>query len=277
MKRLIIFLFCIKSIFCFSQSITKKQTLIPLDNLKGVPFFKDRALYDIGIDGFEIDEKGKFYFYCAEKGCLAVFSKNTPVYRKIYHDFHGTSLYIFNGDLYTFSFGGLGVNDLICLNLNNGLVKKRYNHLTSQNIASYTFADSSIIIGTQNTGKDLFFQYNLKGRYIKQVSNRYNIPSNIFPPKIQEADWEFAGKWNDKFVFWNINPESTKNEKLCLVDETGKILITKLLPENFSGDEGYVGNPPEDRKVRNGSLFVLGRRGKSALITEVPLENIFGK
>ena len=61
-----------------------------------------------------------------------------------------------------------------------------------------------------------------------------------------------------------------------MVDKKGRVLASKLLPSNFSGD-GYVSNPPEDRKVRNGSLFVLGRKGKFALITEVPLQSFFYK
>ncbi len=277
MKKLLLFLICFNSVVGFSQTPIKKQTLIPLDNIKGVPFYKDLEMNDLDIGGFEIDSNGNFYFLGGDKTiCLAAFSNNRPIYRKTFSKRRPESLYINNNSLYTFETGGFGVNNLVELKLSDGVIKNIYTHLISKNIASYTFADSSIVIGIQSADKDEFYQYNLKGKYIKQVVNQYNILSNILPPKIQQSDWELLGKWNDNYIFWNINPESTKNEKICMVNKDGEVLATKLLPANFSGD-GYVSNPPEDRKVRNGSLFVLGRRGKYALITEVPLASLFGK
>jgi hypothetical protein len=273
---LLTFLICINALFCFSQTFPKKQTLIPLSNVNGVPFYKDPELNDLGIDGFEIDSNGNFYFLGGDKiTCLAVFSNNKPKYRKTYKGFHPTSLYIHDNSLYTFVLGNSGVNDLVNLNLTNGVVKKRYTHLTSKNIAFYTFADSSIVIETLSIDTALFYQYNLKGKYISQVLNQYNISSNILPAKIQQSEWELLGKWNDNFIFWNTNPES-KDEKLCMVNKDGKVIANKTLPAKFSGN-GYVSNLSEDRKVRNGSLFVLGRKGKYALITEVPLQTFFYK
>ncbi len=81
--------------FCFSQTFPKKQTLIPLSNVNGVPYFKDQDMNDIGIDGFEVDEKGNFYFFGGEKlQTLAIFTGNKQILRKTYKQDLG-QLYIY--------------------------------------------------------------------------------------------------------------------------------------------------------------------------------------
>ena len=86
MKTLALTLFaCFNFFICFAQSFVKKQTLIPLSDVNGVPFKKDPELNDLIINGFEIDSKGNFYFLGGEKTvCLAVFAGNKQLYRKTY-------------------------------------------------------------------------------------------------------------------------------------------------------------------------------------------------
>jgi hypothetical protein len=59
-KSMLTFIICFNMVFCIAQKFTTKQTLIPLNNIKGVPFYKDNELNDLVIDGFEIDNKGNF-------------------------------------------------------------------------------------------------------------------------------------------------------------------------------------------------------------------------
>jgi hypothetical protein len=61
-----------------------------------------------------------------------------------------------------------------------------------------------------------------------------------------------------------------------LISKNGEILNKKSMPNNSIFGAGYAENPSEDRKVRNGYLYVLGRKGQFALITKMPLSSLFG-
>jgi len=248
--------------------------LILLSNLSGVPFYKDVSLNDIGVSGFEVDEKGNFYFFGGEKtACLAAFSGDRQLYRKPYREFSGGSkLHLYKNNLYSYLFDANGDPIFIRINVANGSYSKINNSLTSKKHFASSIVDSSIVFEEHGEGRDSIYyeQYSLAGAYIKRALNLYNTPFINLPDK----DCEFAGTWNGNYVFWGIPESKVYVEKLWLVDKTGKILASRTLPEGFSG-RGYAENPEEDRKVRNGSLYVLGRRGHFALITEVPLQTFF--
>ncbi|MFB9843217.1 hypothetical protein [Mucilaginibacter ginsenosidivorans] len=273
-------LLCLNGLFSLSQTFQKKQTLIPLDNIKGVPFMKDPDVpMDLLIMGFDVDSKGNFYFFGGKQPCLAVFDYNRQIYRKIYKELNsGTELHSYKGSFYDFTFDKKGELIFIKINMTNGSLYKINNPLVSKHFVAKTIMDSCIILQTPSKNSDdyIFEKFDLNGKFLKQVSNEYDIPVNIFPDKKEPSDWDLVGKWDGNFIFWTIDPESSGHEKLCMVNKDGKILATKLLPANFSG-KGYAENPSEDRKVRNGSFFVLGRQGNYALITEVPLQTFFYK
>jgi len=258
----------------FSQSPKKKQTLILLDNEKGVPFYKDKDLNDFVIDGFEIDNRGNFYFLSGDKLVrLAAFSGSKLIYSKTYKDLGvGTSqLYFYKNDLYTFD--RLPPNKLIVFNPINGQIKMKYENVVLKNSNSYLFADSSLIVGFYNNSKNIYEQYSLTDRHVKQVLNKYNLPSFF-----NQDEAEFLGKWGDKFVFWEISGKNLDMQKFWTVNKDGKVVDVKNLPnDNKIFGENYAENPPEDRKVRNGMLYVLGRRANQALVTEIPLQDLFIK
>lgn len=281
MKKLsLTLLICLSCIFCIAQTLVKKQTVIPLNNNNGVPYYTDPELNDMGVNGFDVDSKGNFYFFAgAKNGCLAVFTGISQKYRQCYANFPANELYVYKDSLYTFFKNDSGVNRLVKLNAENGIPQKNYNHLTSKYIDGYKFADGSLIIGyydnTEDSLKEKFAQYSLTGKFIKRAPGEYNVSAAITPEKGPKAICDYVGTWKGNYVFWSVPQTKMSVEKLYLVDKTGKVLATGILPRAFSGD-GFADNPGEDRKVRNDSFYVLGRKGKFAIITEVPLADFFG-
>jgi len=270
-KTALISFILLNSFFCFAQSFPKKQTLIPLSNANGVPFYKDQELSDLVIDGFEIDNKGDFYFMGGDKtGCLAVFSGTKQVFRKNNLRLHNSQIYLCKNNLYTFDHVN---NDLIILNPSNGTLIKKYGHITNKGINSYTFADSSLILEILKDTTIFHERYNLTGKFIGKAPNEFDLNPKILP----EKDAQLLGMWNDNFVFWDVTGDKLDTETFWLVNKEGKVLATKMLKKtNVIFGIGYA-PPTEDKKVRNGSLFVLGRKGNNALITEVPLSTFFTK
>lgn len=265
-------------VFCFnsvSQSIVKKQTLILLSNVAGVPFKKDPDLNDLIISGFEVDVNGNFYFFGGEKtACFVKYSGKKQLFRTTFNNFPTGQLYFYSNKIFTFSY--FGNNKIRELNSTNGLFLKENKLPLLKHFNSFLFSDSSLVLEfVLDKGNMAYQQYNLSGQYIKQDSNAYNIESMIIPPKEQYTHLQYIGKWDSSFVFWQSSTNS-HTELLMLVNPYGRVLQKKYLPENFSG-ACYAENPDEHRKVRNGKLFVLGRKGKFALITEVPLESFFTK
>ncbi|BAU55987.1 hypothetical protein [Mucilaginibacter gotjawali] len=261
---------------CFSQSFPKKQTLIPLSNVNGVPFYKEQDMNDWVIDGFEIDNDGTFYFLGGDKvDCLAVFSGTKQIVRKTYKEWPGRQLYFYKNNLYTFGGEKKNQNLIKVLNPSTGLIIKTYCNIPDKHIDQYFFTDSSIIIGAMGDTAMWYERYSLSGKFIGKSPNEYGVPSFIIPENGKFSSCEFLGKWNDNYVFWG-NSDLNAPHQLYLVDNKGKILAKRIIPKGLTG-KGYFEESDEDRKVRNGSFFVLGRKGNDALITEIPLASFFGK
>ena len=272
-------LICLVTFSCFSQILKEKHVLIPLDNTIGVPFYRERELADLVVDGFEIDNKGNFYFMGGNLTCLAEFSGNKQLFRKTYREFPSSSIYIYNNKLYTFYNRGDN-NNLFVIDPSNGLVLKRYNKIADTHFNSYKFVDSSLVVEFSTFPKSVYHLYSLNGKYINNAIGRYNIDTLIVPRSDGNFQANYIGKWGDSNVFWDIVDEKNNQvEKFWLVNKQGKIIATKQLPNNsvIFGNDFYEDFPTEHRKVRNGNLYVLGRKGKNAVITIVPLNSFFSK
>lgn len=279
MKRLVLpLLIALIACSCFAQSFPKKQTLIPLSNVDGVPFYIDQDMNDWAIDGFEIDQKGNFYFFGGRgHGCLASFNGAKQVFRKNFIDLsQGGGLYLYKNYLYSFTFDKTGKPVYIKINANIGSFAKMPG--PAKNIGAATdFIDSCMIFEFSDPvpSKAHYDQYSLSGKFLKTSSKLTDIRPIFYPDTSQNYSWSFAGPWNENYVFWGRNGLNAPDQ-LCLVDKTGKILAKRTIPNGLTG-KGYFEEPDEDRKVRNGSFFVLGRKGNYALITEIPLASFFGK
>lgn len=272
-------LIALNTFSCFSQSFPKKQTLIPLSNVNGVPFYKAEEMGDIGINGFEIDDKGNFFFFGGERnGCLACFNGSKQVYRKNYNDLSkGSELHLHKNNMYGFTFDRNGNRVYIKINAANGSIIKLPNQFEPSNSSDKIFIDSCIIFefSGANDSKNYYEQYTLTGKFIKKTSKITEIRSLFFPQAGNDPIYSFVGEWNDDYVFWGKSDLDAPYQ-LYLVDDKGKILAKRIIPKGLTG-KGYFEEPDEDRKVRNGSFFVLGRKGNYALITEIPLASFFEK
>jgi hypothetical protein len=268
----------IKLFSAFSQSLPQKQILIPLNNLNGVPYDIGYEIKDYYIQGFEIDEKGDFYFLGGSSTTyLAKFTGSKLIYR---HSFSknvaiGSQLFFRKDTLYTYNSEVPHTTYLI--NPTNGQLIKNYKSKDKEDINSFQFLADGIITESYGNSPVHYYLYDLRGDKIKQVPNKFNLPFMFSSSSAPWATAQFIGMWKDKFVFYSRRIDSnTMKDGFFTTDNTGKIIQQKVIV-NYLNTFGqtFAESPPEFRKVRDGNLYVLGRKGKLALITEIPLETLF--
>ena len=118
---------------------------------------------------------------------------------------------------------------------------------------------------------------------MKKVDNEYDLPINLFPFSLEargkaNEDMKYAnmylGKWNDLFVF-SGTPDYFHTHTiyyLCLKNEKGEIVSkTKV---DAKGTEFYLGQE-EHRKLRNSKIYILTRNKMNAIITIIPVGELF--
>ena len=261
--------------FCTS-SFTYKQVKIPLNNDNGVPFYKDELAYY--IDGFDIDKNGNFYFLAGENAILACFTGENLKFRKTFTEFESNQIYLLDDKIYLFD-DMFNKNNLFCLDRNNGNIISRNQNILKNSVNSFLFRDTSLIMKIFNNQKTIDMStelgivlFSLTGKFIKQVNNVYNLPSNLNP---KCCNVQFLGQWNDDYVYWDYDLDN-RLCKFILRNKKGEIIVTKNIDEKVFGVPFY-GNPIEHRKLRNGSIYILGRDKKEVIITELPLKELFNK
>jgi hypothetical protein len=110
------------------------------------------------------------------------------------------------------------------------------------------------------------------GKRIKQVQNQYNLPFDLS----SLPNCRFISMLGEKFVFYAKVIKERAKDIFFTSDATGKVLQEKEIvnyPELFG--RVFAENPSDFKKVKNNKLYVLGRKGKSAIVTEISLENLF--
>jgi hypothetical protein len=279
-KAMFIILFLANGFICISQPLIKKQIVIPLNNKLGVPFYKDDITHELVVDGFDIDAKGNFYFLGGDKStCLAVFLGNKPIYRRTFKWFPTGPIYIYGNDLYTFD-NSRTVNNLFVINPTSGTLINKISHISGKHFNSIKFVDSCLILERLGYPNFTYEQFALNGKYLKKADGRYNIDSLIIPEKgTNSKSCLFIGKWQNAYVFSDLTGKNMETQTFWLVDNDGKVRNKRILPNDnkLFGDDFYEAFPTEHLKVRNGNLYVLGRKGNNAVITIVPLDSFFGK
>lgn len=257
-----------------SSNDAYKQVMIVLNNNNGVPFYHDE--FDYYIDGFEVDNEDMFYFLGGDNAILACFKDTQLIYRKQYFNFKANQIYTINNRLYVFDYM-YEKNNLYVLDKANGNIINEYQNIIKNRVNSFLFRDTSLIIEVFNYQDKInmkteigFVLFNLNGEFDKQVKNIYNV-SEEFYDIVGGAD--FLGQWEDNYVFWDYDLDNRKYVFL-LKNEEGKILATKRIGEEIFGKPFY-GNPIEHRKLRNGVIYILGRKGDNAVITKLLLSKLF--
>jgi hypothetical protein len=254
-----------------------KQIKIPLDNEKGVPFYYSEDV-DYLIDGFEVDEKGNFYFLGGENAILACFKDNSPIFRKRYTEFMSNQIYAFNDKLYVFD-SYYNKNNLFILDKNNGTILNNYPLIIRNSVNSFLFRDTTLIMEVFDNKKKIdmstqlgFALFSLTGKFIKQINNPYNL-SDILNPKSRTV--QFLGQWENSFIYWDYNLDK-RLYKFSLKNIEGKIIATQNIDEKIFG-KSFYGNPIEHKKLRNGNIYILSRDGNDAVITILPLKELFNQ
>jgi hypothetical protein len=285
MKKILIFTLVIFN-FCLTfseQGLTYSQIKIPLDNKTGVPC----AYVIFGqkypcVEGFEIDKNGNFYFLGGDSTILACFSDRTQKYRRQFNEFHASSLYITEGKLYLFdrayNKNHTNVsNSIFVIELSTGHIFDKHQNIIRNVINSCEFKDTSLILEVFDKQKKIdmstelgFALYSLSGKFIKQVNNRYNLPDSLKPNKLFPF---FLGTWNNYLVYQKYD-YNTRQFDFFLRNNEGKLISTVKIDENLVGKEFYLGYA-EHKKIRNDNLYILGYKGKDAIITILPLKDLF--
>jgi hypothetical protein len=263
--------------FC-APNLKYKQVRIPLDNQKGVPYYYSEE-FDYSIEGFEVDKQGNFYFLGGEKATLSCFKGNSPIFRKTYTEFMSNQIYAFNDKLYVFD-DNYNKNNLFVLDKANGEILNKYPNIIKNSVNSYLFRDTSLIMEVFDNKKKIdmstqlgFALFSLTGKFIKQVNNAYNFPVNLSP---KAPEWgQFLGQWKNDFVFWNYDYKN-KQYKFSLKSIEGKIITTQGIDEELFGKSFYE-NPLEHKKLRNDTIYMLGYESKNAVITKLPLKELFNQ
>jgi hypothetical protein len=272
-----------------------KQTRIPLDNTSAIPFSIDRETGNYYIDGFEIDEQGFFYFLSLggeynpeiKRSELGVYSGTKLKYRKVYNDFYPWKIYIVKNKLYVFDYMYMGGgNNIFVLNSKDGRIINKYGHIIKNQINSVEFIDTCFIAEIFNKDSVVtmktelgFGQFDLTGKFIKKVDNCFNLPVTVYSKIIGFGRTvQLLGKWNNYYVFWEFILDDNNNlknnhDKIFLIDKEGKKVAEVILEDKMFGKS--FGGANENRKLRNDNIYILGHEGKTALITELPLKDLF--
>jgi len=259
-----------------SESIN--QIRIPLNNEKGVPYYE--AGIDPAVDGFDVDEQGNFYFFGGDsENVLCCFAKDKEIYRKELSNINPGPIDIRDGFLRIFD-NKFGNNNLFILNKSNGDIVKEYKHITDNIVNSSVLMDTSLILMVFNNGASIniktetaFVSYDLKGMIQSKATNRFNLPSELYPPEFEKSAVEFLGNWKGYYVFDDMNIDN-KTYVFSLKNKSGKIIGSKSINYTIFGDSFYE-NPIEHRKLVNDTLYFLGHDKGTAIITKVPMKYLF--
>lgn len=264
-------------IMAFTTNDDYKQIRIPLGNDNGVPLYKQDIGYFVG--GFDIDERGYYYFLGGDNPILACFKGNELVYRKRYDEFKANQIYILNDKLYIFDYK-YGKNSLFVLDKADGSIIGSYKNIIKNRVNSFLFMDTSLIMEVFDNKKKIdmstqmgFAMFDLTGKFIKQVSNRYNLSKVVYPNEFEVNATQFLGAWNNNFVYWDYDIDN-KLYMFTLRNKEGKLIGTTNIDKKFFGKPFY-GNPVEHKRLKNDNIYILSRDGNDAVITVLPLNVLF--
>ncbi len=255
------------------------QISIKFDNQSGVPHYFDERLYGHMIHGFEVDEEGLLYFFGGEPTTLVCFKENRQLYRVAHSEISPSQLHSYSDTLYIFD-NFYERNNLFSINRKNGELIKASKNITDNRINNYHFQDSLLVLNLFNLDESVNIDsemypiaYDLNGLMLKELPNIYGIRENYK----REEDGEYMGKWKGHNLFWSLTGANSDEYRFDLQDDKGNTIHSKILKEAMFGEAlyGMEGNPQEHRKLCNGNVYVLGRKGDNAVITILRLVKLF--
>lgn len=272
MKRnIVLFAFILSgNMAALAQSPVKKQTHIPLSNLKGIPYtFADRAYY---VGGFDVDDSGNYYFLNGDNvvSTLVKFNGDKLIYRKKSKDYTGIQFYISGNNLFVLNYLS---HSLYAVDKDGNLLKA-YSHFTNKPINTSRFLDTMLVLDVLNSNMTLnYYAYSLSGKFYKNTQNPFDLPNNIYAKNRSVTDAVYIGKWNDKYVFWDVDSRRQGYEKYWLVNVNGDVLKTRYYQSKVFGETFEI--PENYEKIKNNTIYVFGHNGTDGIITELSLSDMF--
>jgi hypothetical protein len=178
------------------------------------------------------------------------------------------------------------MNDLYKLDPKNGKILKKFAHVMDNFISDYACVDSLIILNVNDSLNPLSDRHyellNLKGEHIGRVGNQkniHNLPDSLKLPKYPDIR-NYLGRWNKCFVFWGLKTNGKPGNlgvgfyNFYFYDSIGKFIGVATLDNKVFGLQFFM-FPKEHKKMRNGIIYILGREGKNALISELSVEKLY--
>jgi hypothetical protein len=287
--------------YCSSQ-IIKNQIKLPLDNTSGIPHWIVDGPTSIVINGFDVDSVGNYYFvggdYKKQTTVLAVFKGNKQKYRKIYNTHFPGNIFIHNSKIYLiydYNMYNTKVkrNTLYELDIKDGKILKKYPRLFENHVRDYAFVDSLMVLMIEDTNRlrpyppnYYYIILNLKGEFIGRAENQniYDLPDSLkLKHKKNMFHIQYLGRWNNFLLFFDqeltgSSSNANENYKFYFKDINGNTLGATTLDDEALGMLFIESDGYEDDylKLRNGSIYVLGRKDKEdVIITELSVEELY--
>lgn len=279
MKKRILILLLLLPGFCWAQNSIFKQIIIPLNNSYGVPYEEIETGYD--VIGFDVDNKDEYYFLGGSKTTLAVFSDNKLKYRTDLKGLNISGVYLQNNTLWGFGSkydfkSKKSINDLYKINLTKASAYSKKSFITDQSVNYFQFVDSCLVLEFCKimNGPSIFEykKYDLSCNFITSVQNRFALPINIYSGSFSQKSINYLGNWKGGYLFESV--DSLGYFKFFLLDKNGQLMASKSIVDKMLGNS-FAERPDDFIKFRFNAIYVLGYRGKNAVITKIPMDKLF--
>ena len=283
---LIIFIMFLSSTFSYTKDSTYVQYEYELSNINGVPFSIVMEYHCLW--GFDVDDSGDFWFFGGDTATLVhASSKGKFLNRKKVLGVYATAINVKEKHIFFFD---RRKNDLYSYDVSSLEEDNVYKNVTSENVNSYTFEKDGIILEIVDAKPPYdvneMFKYKLysfDGNYIKELGNRNDLPkifdktnydnySKIFDKRNYHY---YLGKYNELYLFTMYNFKNKKNKTYTIsaIDSLGNIKNKVEFEKQIFG-ESFFEAPDQHWNRKFDNIYVLARKDKKAVITEIRLSKI---
>ncbi len=256
------------------------QYKIILSNTKGIPFSIEDG--DYAIWGFEVDADENFWFLGGDPAKLVKMTKRGDiVFKQEYKEFKANPIGIKSQKLYLFDidFYRDPPNKLFVISCDDGQILQNFPIYLKKRVNWHVFLDNGIIFELSfakppyDNVKDMYkyYLYSYEGKFIGEVYNRIGLNELYYFLKFR-FDYHYIGKYKNNPLFANYCLENVQWE-IFTINIRGQITQKIIVDQNMLGEPFY--QAPEDLWcLANNKLFIVYRKDKSAIITELDLNKL---
>lgn len=257
----------------------RRQIEIPLSNKSGVPFEyvkwppTEKGYY---VGGFDVGADGNLYFLGWNPVILV---KATPhgkiLFRKTYTQFSTRDINIVGNLLYVFD---KDKKALFVINPDDGSIIREYQNILKGVVNDYFWNDSTLVVWIMDKQRVLsenfdgpFVKFGVHGEYLGKTNNIYGLPDSIYGTRPRYG--ALMGKTGGDLIYGR--DEKPGVSSLWAFDSSGYVVGKVYLSDESIGQVHMFLGTHDGAKLRNGNIYFLGRKGKNAVVTEIPAENLF--